>query len=218
MIWYQGESNATVENAWRYRDQFATLIRSWRSQWGNDQLPFLWVQLANYITGLDTATQSPWAMLRESQSAALSLPATAQVTAIDIGEPTDLHPHNKQEVGRRLALAARHVSYGESLVFSGPVYRAARFEGRTAYIEFDLQRSALAVRGGGESVHCFELAGADHRFHPARALVRGEQVVATSDAVPHRQAVRYAWQDNPEHPNLVNSENLPATPFRSDAW
>jgi len=217
-IWYQGESNATADDAWRYRDQFATLIRSWRGQWGNDHLPFLWVQLANYITGLDTAAQSPWAMLRESQSTALALPATAQATAIDIGEPNDLHPHNKQAVGHRLALAARHVSYGESLVFSGPIFRAAKFDGRSARIEFDLQRSALAVRDGGSSVHGFELAGADRRFHPAEAHIRGEQVVVSSDAVTQPRAVRYAWRDNPVEADLVNAENLPSPPFRSDAW
>lgn len=219
VIWYQGESNATPGLAYRYRDQFATLIRSWRDQWHDQNLPFLWVQLANFVSGADTPESSPWAVLRESQSSALALPVTAQVVAIDIGNATDIHPLGKQEIGRRLALAARALSYGESLVFSGPTYRSARFKGRAAYVEFDLHGSKeLAVRGGGEAVHGFELAGSDRRFHPAQAAIRGNSIVATSDAVENPQAVRYAWRDNPQQADLVNNEYLPASPFRSNAW
>jgi sialate O-acetylesterase len=218
VIWYQGESNAnTSEQAHRYRDQFATLIRAWRADWEQPDLPFLWVQLANFRSGADTATHSPWAMLRESQSRTLSLPATAQVVTIDIGNPTDIHPRNKQEVGRRLALAARHVSYGESLVFSGPVYRTAKFDGGNVHVEFDAQGSALAVRGG-QAVQGFEVAGDDHRFHPAHAVIAGNSVVVSSDAVAQPRAVRYAWSDNPEQANLLNREGLPASPFRTDDW
>ena len=218
ILWYQGEANATAELAHRYRDQFATLIRAWRADWAQPDLPFLWVQLANFHSGADTATDSPWAMLRESQSRTLALPATAQVVAIDIGNPDDIHPLDKQEVGRRLALAARHVVYGESLVFSGPVYRAAKFEGRSARVEFDSQGSALAVRGGGQAVHGFELAGDDRRFHPARAVIAGDGVVVTSDAVAQPRALRYGWSDNPHEADLVNREGLPASPFRTDDW
>lgn len=218
IIWYQGEANATDELAYRYRDRFATLIRAWRADWAQPELPFLWVQLANFESGSDTATRSPWAMLRESQSRALSLPATAQAVAIDIGDPHDIHPLNKQEVGRRLALAARHVAYGESLVFSGPVYRAAKFEGRSVRIEFDMQGSTLAARGGGRTVHGFAVAGDDRRFHPARAEIAGDAIVVTSDAVAQPRAVRYAWSDDPQQANLVNREGLPASPFRTDDW
>jgi len=216
-IWYQGEANAfATDVAYRYRDQFTTLIRAWRKDWAQPELPFLWVQLANFHSGADTATHSPWAVLRESQSRALVLPATAQVVAIDIGDPADIHPLNKQEVGRRLTLAARHVSYGESLVFSGPVYRAAKFDGDSVRIEFDTQGSALAVRGG--SLQGFEVAGDDHHFHPARAVIAGSRVVVTSDAVTQPRAVRYAWSDNPERANLTNGQGLPASPFRTDDW
>ena len=218
-IWYQGESNAnTREQALRYREQFPALINQWRGQWNAPDLPFLWVQLANFSSGTDTATDSPWAILRESQSAALALAATAQAVAIDIGNPADIHPLDKQSVGHRLALGARHVAYGESLVHSGPIYRAARFKDGKAYVDFEPQRSTLAVRGGGDAVQGFELAGADRRFHPAQATVRGDVVVVSSDAVAQPQAVRYAWRDNPENANLGNQENLPASPFRSDAW
>lgn len=215
VIWYQGEANATAAEAFAYRDRFAALIGQWRTQWQAPQLPFLWVQLANFHSGADTATESPWALLRESQSHTLALPATAQVVTIDIGEPEDIHPRNKQEVGRRLALAARHVADGESLVYSGPVYRTAKFDGRSARVEFGLQGSALAVRGGGQTVHGFEVAGDDRRFHPAQATIEGDSVVVTSDAVAQPKAVRYAWSDNPAQADLVNREGLPASPFRT---
>lgn len=222
-IWYQGEANATAADAYRYRDQFAAMIGQWRSDWKQPAMPFLWVQLANFVSGSDVSGESagagsPWALLRESQSHTLALPATAQAVAIDIGDPNDIHPLNKQEVGRRLALAARHVAYGESLVYSGPVYGTARFEGREARVEFEPSASALAVRGGGDAAHGFELAGADRRFHPATAAIQGGAVVVTSDAVAQPQAVRYGWHDNPEQADLINSDGLPASPFRSDAW
>ena len=218
VIWYQGESNAGEGSAYAYRDQFATMIKQWRSEWGQPQLPFLWVQLANFISGGDTPTSSSWAMLRESQSAALALPATAQAVIIDVGDPGDIHPTDKQTVGHRLALAARHVAYGESLVHSGPVFRKAHFEHGMGLLEFDLGGSALAVRGGGDAVQGFQLAGADGVFHPASATISGKQVVVQSDAVPLPIAVRYAWRDNPEDANLTNREKLPASPFRSDTW
>lgn len=223
VIWYQGEANAGATNAYRYREQFAAMIKQWRGDWKQPTLPFLWVQLANFVSGSDVpgesaGTGSPWALLRESQSHALAMPATAQAVAIDIGDPKDIHPLDKQEVGRRLALAARHVAYGESLVYSGPVYRAARFEGAEARVEFEPSASALAVRGDDDQVHGFELAGADRRFHPASAIVRGDTIVVTSAAVAHPQAVRYAWRDNPEQADLINRDGLPASPFRSDAW
>ncbi|WP_310093753.1 sialate O-acetylesterase [Pseudoxanthomonas sacheonensis] len=222
-IWYQGEANATAADAYRYRDQFAAMIQEWRGDWKQPAMPFLWVQLANFISGGDVAGESagagsPWALLRESQSHTLALPATAQAVAIDIGDPKDIHPLDKQEVGHRLALAARHVAYGESLVYSGPVYRVARFKGREARVEFEPSASALAVRGGGDAAHGFELAGADRRFHPASAIVKGNTIVLTSAAVAQPQAVRYAWHDNPEQADLINRDGLPASPFRSDAW
>ena len=219
VIWYQGESNAGANGqAFRYRDQFATMIRAWRNDWKQPQLPFLWVQLANFRSGGDTANESPWAILRESQSHTLSLPATAQVVTIDIGDPADIHPRNKQEVGRRLALAARHVAYGESLVFSGPVFQKAQFTGNRVRIDFEPQASALSVRGGGNVVSGFEVAGDDRRFHPATAVIEHGAVVVSSDAVPNPRAVRYAWSDNPVQANLVNSDGLPASPFRTDDW
>ncbi len=220
VIWYQGESNAgTVQDATRYREQFQALIRQWRTQWNAPQLPFLWVQLANFGSGADRVdalgnVESPWAVLRESQSAALALPAAAQAVAIDIGDSGDIHPLNKQDVARRLALGARHV-FGETLVYSGPTYKAMKVEGNRAVLSFDLHGSALAVRGGGAVVQGFEIAGADGRFHPAQARIAGATVVVQGDAVSKPTAVRYAWRDDPKQANLVNREGLPASPFRA---
>ncbi|HYG06709.1 MAG TPA: sialate O-acetylesterase [Stenotrophomonas sp.] len=219
VIWYQGETNAKAEHdaALRYRDQFAALINSWRSERQQPQLPFLWVQLASFDEGTDRGDYSPWALLRESQSKTLALPATGQAVSIDIGNPADIHPTNKRDVGHRLALAARHVAYGEDLVYSGPVFTAAQFAQGAATLRFDLQGSALAVRGGGE-LQGFALAGADRKFHPAQARIEGDRVVVRSAAVPQPVAVRYAWSGSPAQANLVNREQLPASPFRSDSW
>lgn len=218
VIWYQGESNAYEYGALRYRDQFAAMIRQWRSERGQPKLPFLWVQLANYAAGSDKGDLSPWAQLRESQSKTLALPATGQAVIIDIGTPHDIHPTNKQDVGHRLALAARHAAYGESLVCSAPVFERAEFSGGRTQVRFDPMGSALAVRGGGSEVHGFAVAGTDKVFHPARARIDGDQVVVRSDAVPAPVAVRYAWSENPVDADLVNREQLPVSPFRSDEW
>lgn len=219
VIWYQGESNAnTVAEALKYRTQFPALIQQWRRQWQAPDLPFLWVQLANFSSGVDQGDTSPWAVLRESQSATLSLPATAQVVTIDIGNPTDIHPLNKQDVGKRLGLAARHVAYGESLVYHGPVHTQAQFSDGVATLAFDGGGSALAVRGGGTRVHGFALAGDDRVFHPAEATLVDGRVVVRSDAVKSPVALRYGWSDNPADADLINAAGLPASPFRTDAW
>lgn len=219
VIWYQGESNAnTIEDALDYRAQFPAMIAQWRAQWHAPALPFLWVQLASFGSGLDRGAQSPWAVLRESQSATLSLPATAQVVAIDIGDVTDIHPRNKQDVGKRLALAARHVAYGVALVHAGPVFAGAAFEDDTAAVAFDVEGGTLAVRGGGEAVQGFVVAGADRVFHAADATLNGDRVTVRSPRVATPVAVRYAWNDNPADANLVNDAGLPASPFRSDDW
>lgn len=223
VIWYQGESNAnTVADALRYRRQFPALIeqwrKQWRTQWDAPSLPFLWVQLANFSSGVDKGDESPWATLREAQSMTLWMPGTAQAVAIDIGDPADIHPLNKQEVGRRLALAARHVAYGEALPFHGPVPQYTRFEGNKAHVEFGTSGGTLAVRGGGTRVHGFALAGTDQVFHPAEATLQDGRVVVRSAAVPRPAAVRYGWSDNPADADLINTDQLPASPFRSDNW
>lgn len=218
VIWYQGESNAyAVEESLRYRTLFPAMIKQWREQWNAPALPFLWVQLASFGSGADTPQQSPWSVLRESQTATLSLPATGQVVTIDIGDRDDIHPRNKRDVGQRLALVARHVAYGESLVHSGPMQRGVRFADHSAIVDFDNGGAALVARGGSD-VQGFEVAGSDRVFHPARARIQGDTVFVSSDAVVAPVAVRYGWHDDAGNANLANTAGLPASPFRSDTW
>jgi sialate O-acetylesterase len=219
VLWYQGESNTAPGDAIAYRRLFRALIEDWRGGWGRGDVPFLFVQLANYLATSTEGSDSGWALLREAQSAALALPATAQAVTIDIGEAHDIHPRNKQEVGRRLALAARKVAYGENLVFSGPVYHRCEVQEGRIVIEFAHVGSGLVAKGAtGGRLAGFTIAGTDRRFLPADAAVRGDRVVVWNDAVPDPVAVRYAWADDPEGANLFNVENLPASPFRTDSW
>lgn len=224
-IWYQGESNASEAGATRYREQFKTLIEGWRTQWQAPRMPFLWVQLAAFHSGDDRldargiVLDSPWATLRESQSAALALPATGQVVTIDVGAADDIHPRDKRTVGGRLSRAARHVAYGDAAVgHTGPVFRTAHAEGGSLRLEFEAQGGVLAARGGGAVLQGFEVAGADNRFHPAQARIVGDGVVLRSAAVPAPQAARYGWSDNPAQADLVGADGLPASPFRTRAW
>lgn len=160
---------------------------------------------------------SEWAELRESQTFALAEPATAMAVAIDIGQADDVHPRNKQEVGRRLALAARAKAYGETdLVYSGPVYARMAVEDSAIRIHFKHVGSGLEVRG--EKLRHWAIAGEDRKFVWAEAALDGETVVVRSDAIARPVAVRYAWANNPEGCNLYNREGLPAVPFRTDAW
>jgi sialate O-acetylesterase len=216
VIWYQGEANTADADAFKYRDQFAALIGQWRRDFRQPELPFLWVQLANFKQGMDTATTSGWAMLRESQSSALALPHTAQAVTIDVGNPDDIHPTDKQTVGHRLALAARHVVYGESLVYSGPVYRAMTVDGHAIRLRFATGGSALKVRGA--TLAGFTIAGADRHFHAATARILGDEVLVQSNQVSAPVAVRYGWSENPAAANLVNAAGLPASPCRTDHW
>ncbi len=217
-LWYQGESNAGAADAFVYRDHFARLIEGWRADWGQGEAPFLFVQLANFLPAGAEPADSSWALLRESQSAALALPDTAQAVTIDVGDPHDVHPRNKQDVGRRLALAARKLAYGQDVVYSGPVYRGHQVSGGRVIVEFDHVGGGLGARGPEGEVSGFRLAGEDRRFVDAEAVIDGDRVVVSSDQVPAPVAVRYAWADNPEAANLANAEGLPASPFRTDDW
>lgn len=217
VVWYQGEANALDgnRNALAYRDQFKALISSWRAAWKQPRLPFLWVQLANFKAGEDTADSSPWAELRESQSAALALPATGQAVTIDIGSTETIHPTDKQDVGHRLALVARHVVFGDKVVDAGPVFHAMRVDGAKAVLSFDTQGEALAVRGGGRTVRGFEMAGGDGHYLPAQARIEGATVVVWNAMLRHPVAVRYAWNEDPVDANLIDHAGLPAWPFRT---
>jgi sialate O-acetylesterase len=220
VLWYQGESNADhIEDAVAYRSLFPTLITSWRKEWGLGDFPFLWVQLANYMSpDAEPAAQSAWATLREAQTAALALPNTGQAVIIDVGEEKDIHPRNKQDVGARLALAARKVAYGQSVIASGPTYRSQERHGDTIVVRFANAGAGLVSHGAAGQPGGFAIAGADRRFVWADARIDGDRVAVSSAAVPHPVAVRYAWGNNPTTASLYNHEGLPATPFRTDSW
>ncbi|MEI6950246.1 sialate O-acetylesterase [Paraflavisolibacter sp. H34] len=214
MLWYQGESNAGKPA--EYARQLPALIRDWRGLWGQGELPFLYVQLPNFMEATYLPSESSWARMREAQLKALSVPNTGMAVAIDLGEWNDIHPDNKKDVGLRLATAARKVAYGEKdVVYSGPIYQSSRVEGNKIILSFDHTGSGL-VTGDSEAPGAFALAGADKKFVWAQAKIEGNTVVVWNDEVPNPVHVRYAWADNPPGANLYNKEGLPASPFRTD--
>jgi len=199
-----------------YRDLFAAMIADWRVAWNQGSFPFLFVQLANWLPHYADPVESHWAELREAQWLTLrTVPMTGMAVTIDIGDTEDIHPRNKQDVGRRLALEARRVAYGESLVSSGPLYRGMRIEGNRIRIAFDSVGGRLVAKT--DPLAEFAVAGRDGAFVRAEARIDGPTVVVSSAAVPNPIAVRYAWQDNPQV-SLYNREGLPASPFRTDDW
>ena len=216
IIWYQGESNAG--RAYQYREIFPALIADWRKQWGQDELPFLFVQLANFMAPVSEPAESDWAELREAQAMALSLPATGMAVAIDIGEADDIHPLNKQDVGKRLALSALKVAYGRDIVHSGPVYNSMSIEGGRIRLSFTSVGSGLMAKDKYGYLKGFAIAGEDREFHWAKAYIDNDEVVVYCDKVKSPVAVRYAWGNNPDDANLYNTEGLPASPFRTDEW
>jgi sialate O-acetylesterase len=218
-IWYQGESNAP--RAYQYRKLFPQMIQDWRRGWGQGDFPFLFVQLANYVTDKSKPEaavepdESAWAELREAQSMALSVPNTGMAVTIDIGDPQDINPRNKQEVGRRLALSALHLAYGQEIVASGPVFKSQKIVGNQVQLEFDHLGGGLLARG--DQLKGFAIAGNDRKFVWATARIEGDKIIVSSDKVVEPVAVRYAWSDNPEA-SLFNQAGLPASPFRTDDW
>jgi sialate O-acetylesterase len=213
-IWYQGESNAS--RAYQYRKLFRTMITNWRKDWGQGNFPFLFVQLANFMETKPEPGDSAWAELREAQTMTLSLRNTGMATIIDIGEASNIHPKNKQDVGKRLALWALAQTYEKDIVYSGPLYKSMKVDRGKIRLSFDQAGGGLVARGG-EALKGFSIAGADRKFVWADAKIDGNTVVVSSDDVANPVAVRYAWADNPVC-NLYNKENLPASPFRTDDW
>ena len=212
-IWYQGESNES--RAYQYRELFPLMINDWRKQWSKE-IPFYFVQLANFMEVNANPEESNWAELREAQSKTLNLGNTGMAVTIDIGEAKDIHPKNKQEVGHRLALAARANTYGEKIAFSGPMYNAYKIEGNTIRISFNFTDKGLKINDN-QSLKGFAIAGLDHKFHWAQATIDGNEVVVSCPDVAFPIAVRYAWANNPTC-NLYNGAGLPASPFRTDDW
>jgi sialate O-acetylesterase len=211
VIWYQGESNA--EFAYQYRKVFATMIQQWRSSWGEGDFPFLFVQLASFAPG--AKSPDAWPTLREAQDKTLALPKTGMAVAIDIGDSNDIHPKNKQEVGRRLALAAEGIAYGRKVEYMGPTFKSLRADKGTLRLQFTHVAGGLVVHG--QSLMGFEIAGQDQQFFPAAAKIEGNEVVLSSSQVAKPVAARYAWANDPKC-NLYNQVGLPAPPFRTDDW
>lgn len=217
VIWYQGENNA--HRAAEYEYLFPQLIRSWRAVWNQPQMPFLYVQLANFLKPDSIPKNDPWPFLRDAQDKALSLPATAMATAIDIGEVDNIHPANKQEVGRRLSLLARKLVYGQEVLAAGPRLESYEIIGNSVRLRFIQIGDGLRTSSNGADVMGFDIAGPNQRFYRAHAKITAAgEVEVWSPEVPNPIAVRYAWANNPAHANLVNSTGLPAYPFRTDQW
>lgn len=208
VIWYQGENN-TGRPA-RYEKELPALIRQWRRDWREGDFPFYFVQLPNYAASGKAA--GSYAVLREGQRKTLALTNTGMAVTIDVGEAHNPHPHNKQDVGRRLALWALAKTYGrQGLIYSGPLYESLAIQGNTATVRFQPTGSALVAKGG--SLNGFEVAGQDGKFVPAEASIRGDMVELRSKLVPQPLAVRYAWVNDSEGCNLYNAAGLPASPF-----
>jgi sialate O-acetylesterase len=212
-LWYQGEANTGRPE--EYAKLQPALINDWRNKWKQPDAPFLYVQLPGFMDYNYLPSESNWATLRESQLISLSVPKTAMVSAIDLGEWNDIHPDNKKDVGERLALAAFKVAYNEDLVYSGPIYRSSKIEGNKIIINFDHSGSGLTTNDG-EELGEFAIAGADKKFVWAKARIEGNTVMVWNDSIANPMYVRYAWADNPVNPNLYNKEGLPASPFRTD--
>ena len=211
-IWYQGESNA--DHAAEYHAQFAAMITAWRAHFGQGNFPFFWVSLANYKNGADPTART-YAFLREAQTQTLSLPNTGQALAIDLGNPDDIHPTNKQDVGHRLALLAKNRVYDLTSADTGPTFAAATREGAALRVTFTHASDGLVAHD--KPAQALEIAGADRVFHAATAQIVRDTLLVSAPNVKEPVAVRYAWTNAPAA-NLYNGSGLPAVPFRSDTW
>ena len=215
-IWYQGESNEA--RAEQYNILLPTMIRSWRERWGEGDFPFGIVQLPNYRRVKDEPEESAWSFVREAQRrTALSSPNTGLIVTIDIGEANDIHPKNKLDVGRRMFRWAMRQAYKRSMSDS-PTFKKAEVKGARILLTFDSAGSGLRI-SNGDRLNEFAIAGADKKWVWAEARIVGkDKVEVWSSAISAPVAVRYAFNSNPQHPNLTNDSGLPASPFRTDTW
>jgi sialate O-acetylesterase len=211
VIWYQGENNAGGKHAADYHRQFTAMIRDWRTRWGQGDFPFLWVQLANYARA---GNAEGWSLVQEAQLKSLELRQTAMAVTIDVGNPVDIHPTDKQTVGYRLALAALHLVHGVQAPYSGPRFRQVTRESGALRIWFDSIGGGLRAKG---TLDGFLIGGEDRNFHKAEAKIDGDTIVVKAEAVSAPVAVRYGWAADPPA-TLYNAAGLPASPFRSDNW
>ena len=215
VIWYQGESNAG--RAVQYRTLFPTMIGAWRKHWGQGDFPFYFVQLANWRALPEKPGPSTWAELREAQTLTLEKVAnTGMALAIDIGEARDIHPKNKQDVGKRLAALALTRDYGKRVPVTGPRFKSWK-PGKDGSAVLTLEHATGLQTDDDDPPRAFAIAGRDKVFHWATARIEGETIVLSCPAVKKPVAIRYAWADNPGV-NLVNGDYLPLAPFRTDDW
>jgi sialate O-acetylesterase len=213
ILWYQGEAN--INKPTEYQQLLPALINDWRNKWEEGLIPFIFVQLPNFMEVQYLPSESQWAELRSGQLKSLSVTNTAMAVTIDVGEWNDIHPLEKKVVGERLALAARKLAYGNGkIVYSGPIYKSLVKEADSLKIEFEHIGSGLKIKGGGD-LNYFSIAGADGRFVWAEARIRNNHVIVWNDEINDPICVRYAWADNPVCANLYNIEGLPASPFEA---
>lgn len=216
-IWYQGEANA--DRAYQYRTAFPLMITDWRQHFKQGDFPFLFVQLATFGSAdANSNNGSHWAELREAQAMTLALPNTGMAVITDIGNPKDIHPKNKQDVGKRLALIALHDVYAQPGEYTGPVYQSMNTSGNKIELSFTHTGSGWQVKDKYGYIKGFEIAGADKKFHFAKAMIVNNKILVFSDEVTQPVAVRYNWSDDASEGNLFNKENFPAAPFRTDNW
>jgi sialate O-acetylesterase len=216
VLWYQGESNAS--RAFQYRSLFPLMITDWRQQFNQGDFPFLYVQLANYNAKLKDPGDSNWAELREAQALTLNTRNTAMTTAIDVGDAANIHPKDKQTVGLRLAGLAEQLVYRMSVKGLHPAFSGFKLQGESVLVHVKNSNGSLKT-ANGKAPGNFQIAGADHKFYWATAEILDQGTIRVSSTqVPQPVAVRYAWEDNPADANVVNAENLPLLPFRTDNW
>lgn len=211
-LWYQGETNSGKAN--EYAKLQPAQILDWRTKWNQGELPFLYVQLPNFMDANYLPSESQWAALRDAQLKSLSVPNTAMAVGIDVGEWNDIHPDNKKTVGERLALAAQKLVYHENITVSGPLFQSATIEGNKIILSFINVGSGLKTNDE-EDLREFAVAGADKKFVWANAKIVGDKIEISNNNIPFPMYVRYAWADNP-NVNFYNKEGLPASPFKTD--
>ncbi|HLX91246.1 MAG TPA: sialate O-acetylesterase [Puia sp.] len=216
-IWYQGESNAS--RAYEYRRAFPLMITDWRNHWHQGDFPFYFVQLSSFNAGNgNSELGSSWAELREAQTMTLSLPNTGMAVTTDIGDANDIHPKDKQDVGKRLAVVALDNLYQQPMEYSGPLYQSVKFEDNKAILTFTHLGDGLMIKDRYGYLKGFELADQQKHFHYAKAEIEGDHLIVYQDGVNNPSAVRYAWADDALEANLFNKNGLPACAFRTDSW
>jgi sialate O-acetylesterase len=215
VLWYQGESNAS--RAYQYRTAFPLLINDWRKKW-NSQFPFYFVQLATFKTTGNSNEGSGWAELREAQTMTLQVQKTGMAVTTDVGNPKDIHPLNKQDVGKRLAAMALHDIFKRNIVSRSPSFKSMKIVGNQAIIKFENIGGGLITTDKNGQVFGFEIAGSDQVFYPANAMIKGNTVIVSSEKIASPMAVRFGWIGDASANNLFNKEGFPVVPFRTDVW